>query len=151
MLPIGDTIVFVEPLFLQAVEETGDGGGIQAKTAGQITEELTGGRTAIPELKRVIVANGDRLVMAGTLNDAINQLLSFRTTAPVPIVSGGEGSTPAQVPEEQQAAFADIVGQLLAHQAAAEQAAGIGDWETFGREMTAFNTVLDELNKLAGQ
>ncbi|HEY8393533.1 MAG TPA: UPF0182 family protein [Thermaerobacter sp.] len=51
VIPIEDSLLYVEPLYLQA-------------TGNQI-----------PELRRVIVSDGRRVVMAGTLEDGLRQLL----------------------------------------------------------------------------
>jgi len=149
MLPVGNTIVFAEPLFIQATQEANGGGGATAKTAGGITEELTGGQMAIPELRRVIVSNGDHLVVASTVNEAINGLLSYEQPAVPPIVSAPGQTT--STPGEQNAAFGPLITQLYQYETAAEQAVGRGDWDTFGKEMTEVTKVLDELKSLAGQ
>ncbi|NIN95669.1 MAG: hypothetical protein GTO49_11960, partial [Anaerolineae bacterium] len=47
VIPIGNSLLYVEPLYLQA--ETGQ----------------------LPELKRVIVASGDQVIMADTLREAL--------------------------------------------------------------------------------
>ena len=149
MLPVGNTIVFAEPLFIQATQETGGAGLPSAETAGQITEELTGGQMAIPELRRVIVANSDHLVVASTVKDAINGLLSYEQPVVPPIVSA-PGTTTA-TPGEQNATFGPLIAQLNQHETAAEQAAGKGDWATFGSEMVEVNKTLAELKTLSGQ
>ncbi len=59
-IPIEDTILYVEPLFLQS---RGEG--------------------SLPELKRVIVAQGDRLTMQPTLDEGLNALYGEVNQTPV--------------------------------------------------------------------
>ncbi|MBL7206810.1 MAG: UPF0182 family protein [Candidatus Aenigmarchaeota archaeon] len=58
VIPIEDSIIYVEPLFLEAVE-----------------------RGTLPELKRVIVAYGNQLTMQETLEEALNTIFEQATTS----------------------------------------------------------------------
>jgi len=53
VVPIGNTLMYVEPIYLEAVNEN-----------------------AIPQLKKIVVAFNDNLAIGDTLEDAINQLIS---------------------------------------------------------------------------
>src|SRR3989337_4264795 len=59
VIPVEDTLMYVEPLFLQAE------------------------RSQLPELKRVIVASGPRIAMEASLDEAIAQVVG-RPGPPVP-------------------------------------------------------------------
>ncbi|HLA24373.1 MAG TPA: UPF0182 family protein, partial [bacterium] len=59
VIPVEDTLMYVEPLFLQAE------------------------RSQLPELKRVIVASGSRIAMEASLDEAIAQVVG-RPGQPVP-------------------------------------------------------------------
>ena len=114
VVPIGNSILYVSPLYLRA-------------RSGQL-----------PELKRVIAAYGDRVVMEETLPAALAAL--FRQTAPVvgpPAVAG-----PAPVgPAGEQAKQA-----LAAYDRALEQLKA-GDWAGFGKELDALRPLLEELSR----
>jgi uncharacterized membrane protein (UPF0182 family) len=71
VIPIEDSILYVEPLYLEATE-----------------------RGTLPQLQRVIVAYGDQLTMQDTLSDAIDVIFGA-ATAPAP---GGPGGPPAEPP-----------------------------------------------------
>lgn len=71
VLPMGDSILYVEPIFLQSTQ------------------------SPFPEFKRVILAGQNRLVFADTVEHGISQLLG-ETSAPPP-ASGGGGVLPSDV------------------------------------------------------
>jgi uncharacterized membrane protein (UPF0182 family) len=71
VLPMGDSILYVEPIFLQSTQ------------------------SPFPEFKRVILAGQNRLVFADTVEHGISQLLG-ETSAPPPD-NGGGGVLPGDV------------------------------------------------------
>jgi uncharacterized protein len=109
VIPVEDSIVYVEPLYLRSEQ-------------GQI-----------PELKRVIVAYGDRVVMESTLEEALAKVFGG---APPP-------RAPAIARAEQAAAVAESgVGEARDHYRAALDALRGGDWAKFGAEMDALGKAL---------
>ncbi len=115
VVPIGNSILYVSPLYLRA-------------QSGQL-----------PELKRVIAAYGERVVMEETLPAALAAL--FKQSAPVaglPAVAGSPPSGPAD--ERARQALADYdraIDRLKA-----------GDWAGFGAELDALRPLLEELSRL---
>jgi uncharacterized membrane protein (UPF0182 family) len=112
VIPIEDAIVYVEPLYLRSVQ-------------GQI-----------PELKRVIVAYGDRLAMEHTLDEALAAV--FRPTATTPPAAPGP-------PKVEPAPANDRLGEpspARDRYRAALEALRNGDWAGFGREMDALGKAL---------
>jgi uncharacterized membrane protein (UPF0182 family) len=107
VIPIEDAIVYVEPLYLRSEQ-------------GQI-----------PELKRVILAYADRVVMDETLEGAIARV--FGAAAP-PVVPRVEATPPAEKPASSAARD---------HYRAALEGLRAGDWPTFGREMEALGKALE--------
>ncbi len=95
VVPIDHSLIYVEPVYL--VAEQND----------------------LPQLKRVIVAEGDRVVMQPTLDLAIQDLF---------------GEAPAAAPEPGAAPPA-LVTEIRSHVAAAEAALARGDWQAFGAAM----------------
>ena len=129
--PLGRSILYVEPVFLQA--ETG----------------------GLPELKRVIVAAGDQIAMAPTLEESIT--LVFGAAPPPSIEPELE---PETVPEEAPtvsepeiivpAMLSDLVEEALQHYDRAVDYLKAGDWAGYGRELEALEVVLDRLEELTG-
>jgi uncharacterized membrane protein (UPF0182 family) len=89
IIPIEDSILYIEPLYLEATEEG-----------------------TLPQLQRVIVSYGDRLTMQDSLDEALDVLFGTGTSAK-PSVPGepGTGEPPIQLPgtaEEKLAEIADL-------------------------------------------
>jgi uncharacterized membrane protein (UPF0182 family) len=109
VIPIDQSILYVEPLYLQA--ETG----------------------RLPELKRVIVAAGQRVIMAPSLDEAL----------------AGLGREPVAAPEPQEPAEAPEVGDLAAsaleHYQRAQEYLQEGDWAGYGAELEAMHQDLEAL------
>ena len=113
VVPIENSILYVSPLYLRA-------------QSGQL-----------PELKRVIAAYGDRVVMEETLPAALAAL--FKETAPLaglPALAGPSAAGPAS----SQARDA------LAHYDRAIDRLKAGDWAGFGAELDAMRPLLEELS-----
>jgi len=105
VVPIENSILYVSPLYLRAA-------------SGQL-----------PELKRVIAAYGDRVVMKETLSAALAAL--FEETAPV--ASPPPGTADARARE------------ALAHYERAIERLKAGDWSGFGSELDAMRPLLEAL------
>src|SRR5437879_11823986 len=72
IIPMENALMYVEPLFLQAE------------------------RSQLPELKRVIVASGPRIVMEETLDAAVARLLGATPRSPQPTAAA---AVPPRVPD----------------------------------------------------
>jgi hypothetical protein len=83
VIPVEDTLMYVEPLFLQAE------------------------RSQLPELKRVIVASGPRIAMEESLEEAIAQVLGRAALAgpPPPAPPPGAAATSEELIREALAAY----------------------------------------------
>jgi uncharacterized membrane protein (UPF0182 family) len=108
VIPIGNSLLYVEPLYLQA--ETG----------------------RLPELKRVIVASGEHVIMADTLEDALADIRGAPVVTVEPEV-GGE----ADVHELALSAFE--------HYQQAQERLQEGDWAGYGAELEAMRRDLENL------
>lgn len=132
VIPFEDSLLYIEPLYLQA--ETGK----------------------IPELKRVIVASGENVVMANTLAQGLAQLfgpgaaVASTTSAPAPAGDeGAPGSSPAEVPDTIAGQIAALAESASSHYEAAQTALQSGDWATYGTELEAMKADLDRLLELS--
>ena len=114
VVPIGNSILYVSPLYLRA-------------QSGQL-----------PELKRVIAAYGERVVMEETLPGALAAL--FKESTPVAGLPAPVGSSPSGPADERaQQALADYDRALDRLKA--------GDWAGFGAELDALRPLLEELSR----
>ena len=114
VVPIGNSILYVSPLYLRA-------------QSGQL-----------PELKRVIAAYGDRVVMEETLPAALAAL--FRLTAPAAVQPSVAGPAPAGAGDER-------ARQALSAYDRAIERLKAGDWAGFGKELDALRPLLEELSR----
>lgn len=110
VVPVDESLLYVEPVYIQATSDT-----------------------AVPELKRVIVAYDDKIVMQNTLREALQAIFGDAVTA--------------KVPNETVQTVEDMIGEAVTHFNAVKEAAG-EDWEAFGRNMQALE---DTLNRLSGE
>ncbi|MEO8199395.1 MAG: UPF0182 family protein [Gemmatimonadota bacterium] len=118
VIPINNSLLYVQPLYLQA----------------------EGGR--IPELKRVVVAFQNQVVMDETLDGALTSLFGASTPAV------GE-SNPAIVERGPvDSGFQALVTEARRHYETATEAQRAGDWARYGEEIKQLGQVLDRLEKL---
>jgi uncharacterized membrane protein (UPF0182 family) len=115
VVPIENSILYVSPLYLRA--KTGQ----------------------LPELKRVIAASGDRVVMEETLTGALAAL--FKDTSP--------DSHPPGAPTRPWSAglVDDRAREALGHYDRAIERLKAGDWSGFGAELDALRPLLEELSQ----
>ena len=92
----------------------------------------------LPELKRVIAAYGDRVVMEETLPAALAAL--FGQTVPAPPLLGPAGALSAG-PVDARAR------EALGHYDRAIDRLKAGDWAGFGAELDALRPLLDQLSR----
>jgi len=124
LIPLGKSILYVEPVFLQA-----EAGGL-------------------PQLKRVIVVAGDQIAMESTLKESIADIFGAEVSPPEPVV---KPPSPA-VPEEPIAAdIANLIEEAQQHYDKAQQYLKAGDWSGYGKELDALKTVLNRLAELAAE
>ena len=95
----------------------------------------------LPELKRVIAAYGDRVVMEETLPATLAAL--FKVSAPVAGLPAVAGSSPAGPAGER-------AREALAHYDRAIDRLKVGDWAGFGVELDALRPLLEELTRQPG-
>jgi hypothetical protein len=120
VIPIEESLVYVQPLYLQA----------------------EGGR--IPELKRVVVAYQNRVVMQETLEGALTELFggSKGPPQPPPGVATGAG---AAGPAIADTAFRALVAEARRRYEAALQAQREIDWARYGEEFRRLGELLEQL------
>jgi uncharacterized membrane protein (UPF0182 family) len=119
MIPLEDSLLYVEPIYIQA-------------TTG-----------AIPELKRVILATGDRVVMEETLPRALARVagLDMPPTGPVstaPTVPGPVGD------------LVTLAGEARRHYQEAQDKLKAGDWAGYGQSMQQMAQVLERMIAVNG-
>lgn len=136
VIPISGSLLYVEPLYIQAA--TGK----------------------IPELKRVILATPDRVIMAENLGLALAQLfgrdvLEDARLAQLALVDGD--TLPADLPEQPlvspelaDSTLDELIVEANAVYIAAQEALRAGAWADYGVQMTRLQSVLERLAEVSG-
>lgn len=135
VIPIESSLLYVMPLYLESTS------------------------TKIPELKRVIVALGDRVAMEPTLHEALSAVVG-RQVSPTPPTGATVGAptapsaptaptTPAVPGAALNQQATRLINQAASEYNSAKQAQRQGDWAAYGRHMDALERTLNELKALA--
>ena len=115
-IPIEDTLLYVEPLYLSAESRQ------------------------LPELKRLIATTGERVVMASDVQSLLAALFTTEGKQPAVVTST---SAPTPSGRGAQGPPASSSSQALNHYRRALDALNKGDWRTFGVEMDALHKALE--------
>jgi uncharacterized membrane protein (UPF0182 family) len=133
VIPIEESLIYVQPIYLRA-----EGG-------------------SIPELKRVVVAHENRVVMGETLEEGLNALFgsgavaqartnvqdSLSTLGIEPsVVGGGAAPTTGAAPS---GAVADLLREAQTHYDRAIAAQRAGNWADYGREIDQLGATIRAL------
>lgn len=124
VLPINDSLLYIEPLYLRA-------------TNGQI-----------PELKRVILVSGEKVVMRETL---VQSLAALFGQPPPPPVETPVTPPPATQTEPADSSISQLAITASNHYEAAQKALQQGDWATYGKELEQMKAALDALVRATTQ
>jgi len=124
LIPLGQSQLYVEPIFLQA-----EAGGL-------------------PEMKRVIVAAGENIAMETTLEESIvaifgAEVLSVEPDTEVPF--------PAEPEEPAAVDISGMIEEAQQHYNKAQEYLKTGDWTGYGKEMGAMKAVLDRLSEVIAE
>jgi len=127
LIPLGKSILYVEPVFLQA-----EAGGL-------------------PQMKRVIVIAGEQIAMELTLKESLAAIFlpefpSGAEAPPTEVVV--EPPAPPEPGESVATEIADLIEEAQQHFDQALQYQKAGDWTGYGRELDALEEVLNQLAKL---
>lgn len=122
VIPVKDALLYVEPLYLQSEQ------------------------SKMPELRRVIVAHGDKIVMEPTLNEALQKLFGkevareqVKTDTQKPPEAGVQ-KTVKELAQEANKAYEEGLTRLKS-----------GDWAGYGESNSKLKDILEELSRRAGQ
>jgi hypothetical protein len=113
VIPIEDSLLYVEPIYLRA--EQGE----------------------LPQLKRVVMAHGDEVVMRPSLESAIEGLFGEEKASPA-----GEGE-----PSSETTISENLVQRARKVYEQAQAAAQAGNWGKYGEKIKELERILDRLNQ----
>jgi uncharacterized membrane protein (UPF0182 family) len=123
VLPIHDSIVYIQPLYLQAE------------------------KAAIPQLTRVIVVYADKIEMESTLEGALMKVFGEEGSAAadgaVQRDTSDSEDTTATPSSTSTSGDAALAAKLYSEATAAQRA---GDWATYGSKIKELGTVLERMS-----
>ena len=115
VIPIEESLLYVEPLYLRAEN------------------------SELPELKRVIVAYGSRVVMEETLEEALAMIFELVPEA-----------APRGPAEDEDLSTAELIGEAGALYRSAQEELRAGNWSGYGQEIDRLGEVIRALEERAG-
>ncbi|HBV97807.1 MAG: hypothetical protein JL50_02800 [Peptococcaceae bacterium BICA1-7] len=123
VIPIKDSLLYVEPLYLQSEQ------------------------SRMPELRRVIVAHGDRIVMEPTLEEALNKMFGKGTTVQQSQQPQGQEPQPGTTIESVKGLTAEA-NRIYEE---GQNRLRAGDWAGYGESNKKLKETLDELSRRAAE
>ena len=153
-IPVSDTFIYVEPVYLEAIQEesqapptgtTQPGGGPKSRqTETRARPQPEKARAAsLPELKRVIVAFGNRLVMEENLDKALSKILDVEITS--------KQNVSEDISQIEGKGLSDIAATALDHYHKAKTYLRQDDWTGYGRELDNLEKILKKMSELRQQ
>ncbi|MEQ1692600.1 MAG: UPF0182 family protein [Gemmatimonas sp.] len=125
VIPIDKALLYVQPMYLQA-----EGG-------------------QIPELKRVVVAYQNQVIMRETLDAALSDMFGGRIDSRKPtVVAAADSAAIPRVPSSAgviDAATRSTIAEAQRHYQAAMEAQREGDWARYGEEIKQLGVLLERL------
>ncbi len=145
-IPIGETFIFVEPVYLEAKPSetesaplqsarSKDGQKLRKQSAARSSRTSRSDSAALPELKRVIVSFSKRLAMEKTLDAALFRVLDKQNAT----VQATESSVPSS-----SEGFG-TAKRALEHYQQAKAYLKKGDWTGYGKELKILENMLTEM------
>lgn len=119
VIPIEDSLLYVEPLYIEA-----------------------SGDNSIPEVKKVIVAYQDQIVMEDTLDLALERIFGGKGDVQVPPEIGDGLGEDLEISESLQ----EIIQKATDVFEKAKVASQKGDWATYGKYLEELEGLLNKLN-----
>jgi len=117
IVPINNSLLYIEPMYLRA-----------------------SGKSSIPEVKRIIVSYSDKMILADSVDSALEQLFNYKNTGNSQTVNNaGNASSTVANPEKIQQA------KSLYEKALESQKNG--DWSKYGDYIKQLGDIINELNK----
>ena len=143
MIPIDDSLLYVEPVYLESSTDT-----------------------SLPEVKRVIIAYHDRIAYGSTLAESLRSLFNLGADYEVDAgtsagtgTSGAGGSSAANVGGADEnagsgagagASIPDLVSKASKAYDNAQAAMKEGDWAKYGQYQEELKSYLDQLDAASG-
>ena len=121
VIPIEKSLLYIQPMYLLAEQ------------------------SQIPQLKRVVVATSNNVVMEATLGESLARVFG---ASPAPVIATPTTPTTGAPTSANVNA---LIKEANDHYVKAQDALKTGDWATYGKEMQALQQALGQLMQATGQ
>lgn len=119
IVPIKDSLLYVEPMYLRA-----------------------SGKNSIPEVKRIIMSYGDKIVLADSVESALEQLFNYNSQ------QNTQAGTPGTATDTQSGMVSqDKIKTIKDLYDKAIEAQKNGDWAGYGDYIKQLGDIINDLNK----
>ena len=149
-IPVSGSFIYVEPIYLEATQEQSESPAT-AQTQQRGSGKATGSQAlsgqdraklaALPELKRVIVAFSNRVIMEDKLDKALSAILGEEIT-PEHLASPSMSKTPEG---------ANLAERAIGYYNNAKAYMRQGKWAEYGRELDKLEGILKEMSGKTGE
>ena len=117
VVPLENSILYVEPIYI-----------------------ASSNKSTLPELKQVVAAYGDKIVMKSTLEDALYALFGESAPLDTNVIEEGEAF-------ETLPTYPDAVDKVISEFEKVKKATANNDWSAFGESMKALEQSVEELKE----
>lgn len=124
-IPIENSLLYVEPIYLQA-----------------------DAKDSLPEVKRVIVAYGEKIVMEPTLEAALEKIFGKEEEKPKPDIPKPTEPTRPIIPDDDTTDVSELIIRANDVFERSTEAQRQGDWAEYGRLIEELKAILNRLNEL---
>ena len=121
ILPMNNSLLYVEPIYIQSEDE----------------------KTAIPELRRVVIGYENEVVWGESLEDALREMFGQRTRGQTTGTVATTETTPDLSPA--QTSLQGLIEQANRYFNEAQNAQRAGDWAEYGRSLQLLEETLQQL------
>lgn len=156
-IPVEDTFIYVEPVYLEAKQETSEKPAQGQQTqrspfskqqSGSSGRNISGAgkpnrsSASLPELKRIIAASGNRVVMHERLEGALRAILGSD-------ISSEKSSTPESIQPQTDSSkgLSEIAKKALEHYRKAKEYLREDNWAGYGTELDELERILTALEE----
>ncbi len=122
ILPMNNSLLYVEPIYIQSEDE----------------------KTAIPELRRVVIGYENEVVWGASLDEALQNMFGSGTRRQTAATIATTDDTTTD-PDTGQTAFPELVKQANRYFNQAQDAQRDGDWTEYGRSLKLLEETLQQL------
>ncbi len=123
ILPMNNSLLYVEPIYIQSEDE----------------------KTAIPELRRVVIGYENEVVWGETLEDALDEMFGQRTRRQITEATATLETTADSGTE--QSSVRQRIEQANQYFNQAQNAQRTGDWAEYGRSLKLLEETLQQLDR----